>query len=122
MPKKLSDLHDHRLINFRFTTSNRLFPLTLSEKGQDVSVEMPTSFVANNLEVVMDAIREGLGIGRVFEPVVAQQADKENFVPVLEKYWKSFPPMYLYYLQHNQKPARVRALIDFLLEKAELGL
>ena len=120
IPKRIAELPQHKLINFRFTTSNRLMPLTLNNKGQDITVEMPSGLIANNLEVVMDAVRQGLGIGRVFEPIIAQQPDMSNFIPVLEQHWKYFPPLYLYYLQHNQKPARVRALIDFILEKAGL--
>lgn len=67
--------------------------------------------------MIADTVRQGMGIGRLFEPVAAQLYDKENFIPVLERYWQTYPPVYLYYLQNSQKARRVRVLIDFLLEK-----
>ncbi|EOO9056073.1 hypothetical protein HAZ92_RS22940 [Escherichia coli] len=41
-----------------------------------------------------DGIRNGLGIGRLFEPVWQLQPDRERFIPVMESYWKTYPPVY----------------------------
>ncbi len=62
-----------------------------------------------------DGIRNGLGIGRLFEPVWQLQPDRERFIPVMESYWKTCPPVYLYYPQNAGKTKRVKALIDFLI-------
>lgn len=117
VPQNPVDLKQHQLIGYRFTTANTLSPLLLQEDGKEISVEMPVSFVANDIEVNMDAIRQGIGIGRIFLINLKQQPDQENFIPVLKPYWRTFPPVYLYYLQNSQKSKRVRTLIDFLLEK-----
>lgn len=121
VPQTLTELQQHTLIGFRFMTANRLFPLTLIDHEQEVNIDMPTGLIANSLEVVLDAIRQGLGIGRVFEPILALEADANDFIPVLEPHWKSYPPLSLYYLQHSQKAKRVRALIEFLIEKMEIS-
>ena len=121
-PKKISDLPNHRLVAFRFMTSNRIFPLALQESGQQISVEMPSPLIVNNMEVVMDAVRNGVAIGRIFEPLCKIQPDSDRFHPVLEKHWQSFPPMYLYFLQHSQKAKRIRVLIEFLQEKMKSNL
>ena len=118
-PKKPTDLQQHKLIGWRFTTSNRLSPLTVQDKGQEIQVEMPMPLIVNNIDTANDAVRQGVGIGRVFLPVLEKQADKADFIPVMEKYWISYPPVYLYYLQNSQKAGRVRALIEFLIEKTE---
>lgn len=59
--------------------------------------------------------RKGLGIGRLFEPVWQLQPDRERFIPVMESYWKTYPPVYLYYPKNAGKTKRVKALIDFLI-------
>ncbi|HBO38308.1 MAG TPA: LysR family transcriptional regulator [Pasteurellaceae bacterium] len=117
LPQKPEDLKVHKLVGYRFITANRILPLILSDNGEDITVEMPSQVTANDIDVMTDAIRQGLGIGRIFEPILQLQHDINEFVPVLKKYWKIYPPVYLYYLQHSQKAKRIRVLIDFLLEK-----
>jgi len=58
-----------------------------------------------------------LGIGRLFEPVYQLQADKDRFIPVMEPYWKTYPPVFLYYPKSAGKTKRVQSLIEFLILK-----
>ena len=91
---------------------------TLDADGEPLGVAMPTPLICNDIDVTADAIRAGLGIGRLFVPICAQQPDRERFQPVLCDYWKTYPGVYLYHLPHTQKARRVQALIAFLTEKA----
>lgn len=117
VPQRPRDLHRHVLIGYRFITANRVLPLILQEDGQDLTVEMPFQLMSNDIEVMADGIRDGLGIGRIFEPIRALQPDRDSFLPVLERWWKTYPGVYLYHLQHAQKQRRVQALIDFLVAR-----
>ena len=117
-PQSPDDLARHRLIGYRYITANRLLPLTLDADGEPLGVAMPTPLICNDIDVTADAIRAGLGIGRLFTPICAQQPDRERFRPVLRDYWKTYPGVYLYHLPHAQKARRVQALIAFLVEKA----
>lgn len=47
------------------------------------------------------------------------QPDREQFVPVMESFWKTYPPVYLYYPKNAGKTKRVKALIDFLISATE---
>lgn len=76
---------------------------------------MPGQLISNDIDVMADGIRNGLGIGRLFEPVWQLQPDRERFIPVMESYWKTYPPVYLYYPKNAGKTKRVKALIDFLI-------
>ena len=114
-PQTPADLLHHRLVAYRFVTANHLYPLTLHEDGQDISVTMPSPLICNDIEVMNDAVRDGLAIARVFEPIRDRQADRDAFIPVLEPYWRRYPPVYLYYRRHAQKARRVQVLIDYLL-------
>jgi len=118
-PEYPADLHQHQLIGYRFITNNRILPLMLEDKGDPLTVEMPGQLISNDIDVMADGIRCGLGIGRMFEPVYELQPDKENFIPVMRPYWKTYPPVYLYYLKSTGKAKRVQALIDFLIMKTK---
>lgn len=118
-PEYPADLHQHQLIGYRFITNNRILPLMLEDKGDPLTVEMPGQLISNDIDVMADGIRSGLGIGRMFEPVYELQPDKENFIPVMRPYWKTYPPVYLYYLKSTGKAKRVQALIDFLIMKTK---
>ena len=117
-PQTPDDLARPRLIGYRYITANRLLPLTLDADDEPLGVAMPTPLICNDIDVTADAIRAGLGIGRLFAPICAQQPDRERFQPVLRDYWKTYPGVYLYHLPHAQKARRVQALISFLTEKA----
>ncbi len=115
-PASPPDLHQHRLIGYRFITNNRILPLILNDKGEQLTVDMPGQLISNDIDVMADGIRNGLGIGRLFEPIYQLQPDKEKFIPVMEPYWKTYPPVYLYYPKNAGKSKRVKALIDFLIK------
>lgn len=114
LPNDPSELGRHHLIGYRFTTSNRMLPLILERDGQELTVDMPTSIVTNDIEVTTDGIRKGLGIGRLFEPVHNQLVDRDKFIPVLKKCWRTYPAVYLYFPKNSQRAKRIRTVIDFL--------
>jgi DNA-binding transcriptional LysR family regulator len=116
IPERPEDLPRHQLIGYRFVTANRMLPLTLNNKGEELTVDMPTSIVTNDIDVMADAIRQGLGIGRVFEPILHQFPDRARFIPVLEPFWQPYPAVYLYFPRNSQKAKRIRATIDFLTD------
>lgn len=121
IPHTPKDLPKHRLIGYRFITANRLLPLELMIGGQTTPIEMPMSLIVNDeVDLMVDATRQGLGIGRIFESTLALQADRADFVPILEDHWIEYPPVYLYFLQNSQKIGRIKVWIDFLLEKAKI--
>jgi len=114
IPRGPEDLSRHRLIGYRFITANRLLPLILNKGGEELTIDMPTSITTNDIDVIADSVRQGLGIGRLFEPVHRLLPDRTAFLPVLEPFWRAYPALYLYFPQNSQRAKRIRALIDFL--------
>lgn len=117
-PTSLTELQQHRLIQYRFINSNQLAPLHLIENNQQVLVQMPLALICNDTDVMVDAARKGLGIGRIVEPVVVNSFADQSLFPVLEQHWPTYPGLYLYFHQNAQKAKRVRVFIDFLITKA----
>ncbi len=116
-PKTPQDLNEHQLIGYRFISSNRVEPLVLNINGLETALNIDTQLLCNDPEIIADATRQDLGIGRIFEPNMQTFADKEEFVPILQAHWREYPPLYLYYLQQAQKVRKVQTVIEFLLEK-----
>ncbi|WP_199459085.1 LysR family transcriptional regulator [Vibrio owensii] len=120
LPKTPDDLKQHKLIQYRFISSNQVAPLNLNNQGETTTVNMPTALIVNDTDVMIDAAHNGLGIGRIVTPMVEEGFKKGEIVPVLEEYWQPYSGLYVYFHKNTQKAKRVRVLIDFLLEKAEL--
>lgn len=117
LPESFDDLQKHKFVRYRFIASNQLAPLILKKKGQSVTIETPKALIVNDTDAMVDAASKGLGIGQMIEPVVNEKLKSGELKPVLEKHWQSLPGLYIYFVQNSQKAKRVRALIDFLVEK-----
>lgn len=119
-PKSLKDLELHKLIQYRFGSSNRLSPTLLEQNRSTVTVDMPNAMIVNDTEIIIDGAVEGIGIGRFLTPLVESYFEQGTLVPVLQSHWHEYPGLYLYFSQNSQKARRVRVLIDFLIENAKL--
>lgn len=117
IPENIESLKNHKLIQYRFMTSNKLAPLALWQKGESISVSMPNALVVNDTDLMIDAAKRGVGIGRIVAPMVDKYFVSKELVPVLMPHWYPYSGLYLYFQQHSQKAQRVRAFIDFLIEK-----
>ena len=117
VPKTPDALKNHQLIGYRFISANRIEPLVLNIDGVETALELPMPLICNDSEVMLDGLRQGLGIARAFTSNMAQLADGETFIPILKSHWRQYPPLYLYYLQNSQKNRKVQVVIEFLLEK-----
>ena len=120
MPKQLKDLHDHKLVQYRFIGSHQLAPLEMMQGTQKVRIDMPGAIIINDTDMMIDATLSGLGIGRVLEPIVKPYFEDGSLIPIMKEKWVDFPGLYAYFPQHSQKARRVRVLIDFLKEKSIL--
>ena len=121
IPQSLNDLENHKLIQYRFGTSNRLAPTLLEQNGETVTVEMPRAMVVNDTDIIIDGALAGIGVGRFLTPLVDKYFKQGTLVPFLEPHWHEYPGLYLYFSQNSQKARRVRVLVDFLIENAKLN-
>ena len=116
-PSRPEQLKHHKLVQYRFITSNKLVPVLLDNQGETIEVSMPNAIIVNDTELMLDATLKGLGIGRMVQPVVKDLLNNGQLIPILEPYWYPYSAVYVYFHKHTQKAKRVRVLIDFLVEK-----
>ena len=115
LPETPDDLKQHKLIQYRFISSNQVAPLNLNNQGETITVNMPTALIVNDTDVMIDAAHNGLGIGRIVTPMVEEGFKKGEIVPVLEEYWQPYSGLYVYFHKNTQKAKRVRVLILSLI-------
>lgn len=118
-PATPEDLQQHKLVQYRYIASNQLAPLTIQNKGQTLTVDMPLALVVNDTDAMVDAAEKGLGIGRIVEPMVKEQLADGRLIPILKDYWAPYPGLYIYFIQNSQKARRIRVLVDFLVAKGK---
>ncbi|WP_394151437.1 LysR family transcriptional regulator [Vibrio maritimus] len=119
LPSKPDDLKAHKMIQYRFISSNQIAPLILNNGGENLVVEMPTAMVVNDTTLMVNAARKGLGIGRLIEPMIQEDLAQGELISVLPEYWFPYSGLYVYFHRNTQKAKRVRVLIDFLTEKTQ---
>jgi len=112
-PEAPADLATHRCLNLRFTDGS-LYPWEFLEDGQSFEILQHSAMVSNDADLMLAAARAGLGITCALEPVVREDFEAGRLVPVLERWWSTFPGFYLYHLSRVHMPRKLRVFIDFL--------
>lgn len=121
-PSNPKDLMKHNCLGYRQTTSGSIFQWEFTEpgtKGQDFTVQPQGTFITNDDEGMVRAAMQGVGLAQHMAIAVQAQLDEGSLIRVLQRWSKPFPGFYIYVPSREQMPAKVRALVDFLVEKRE---
>ena len=118
-PKTISELQGHKLIYYRFISAKNVLPFTVMDGDEEVSVALSPALIVNDTDLIIDSAKQGLGIGRLLEPMISQELADGSLVPILERHWHKTSGLYLYFHQNTQKAQRVRVFIDFVIEQTQ---
>lgn len=113
-PDRPQDLLQHHCIRYRWATANRLADWRFSVAGQEITVDPPSRLVFDSFEHVVEAARDGHGIGWSLRAVVEDHLASGALETVLAPYTPDHPPFFLYYPEQNRRLELLRVLIDFL--------
>ncbi len=115
-PQRPSDLPAHNCLDFSFRRSEPGWPFR--EDGQDFILPVSGNVVANNGETLVQLALRGLGITRVGNFHIAEELAAGRLVPLLEPFNpQDREAIHAVFVGGPAMPARVRALVDFLVEK-----
>ncbi|QVN22697.1 LysR family transcriptional regulator [Burkholderia pyrrocinia] len=118
-PVSIAELERHACIRFRFSESGRLHKWLLRDGRRDVDLDPDGVFVTNDADAVIDAALAGVGIAFAFmRERIEQDLRDGTLVEVLPGVCRTLPPMWLYYVNRKHVPAKLRAFIDVLRERA----
>ena len=113
-PAHPSELHEHACIRFRFPDSGALYRWEFGRAGQQIEIDINGPLTANDVDLMVDAAKQGLGLAQVLEEDVRHELDEGRLLRVLEDWCPTFPGFYLYYPSRAQMPLKLRVFIDFL--------
>lgn len=116
-PSKPEDLREHRCINVRL--AGGIYLWDYSHEGRDFNIEVHGPVITNDGDIVLGAIREGVGIGCAFEVQVREDILAGRLIPLLKPWWPTFPGFYLYYSSRMYVPRKLRVFIDFMRERLD---
>ena len=121
-PETPDDLLQHNCLAFRFTSSGVIDRWSFTSPDADkrtLVFEPNGNGVFNDDESMLHAALHGVGVIKHLDLCVQQHLDDGSLVRVLKDWCRPFPGFFLYVPSRAQMPAKIRALIDFLVEQRD---
>lgn len=122
LPETPADLMRHNCLAYRFTSSSTIDRWSFTSpdaEGRTVLFEPKGNAVFNDDENMLNAAVQGVGLIKYLDLCVRRHLADGRLVRVLAPWCRPFPGFYLYVPSRSQMPARIRALMDFLIEQRE---
>src|SRR6266567_1296941 len=116
IPRRIEDLRRHECVLFPTLAPKGVW--TLRRDRRKYSVQVAGMFETDEMDVVRAAVAAGLGIGILPVYMAGDALQQGQLVPLLRQF-QVVPEsaIYLVYLPNRTLSSRVRALIDFLVER-----
>jgi len=115
-PKTLNDLTDHHCLVYSLLRDFEHWYLADSH-GETIKTKIHPYLKASTGEFLRDAAVDGLGIILVPSFLVYKEIDRGELVPLLNEYKRPQIDAYAIYPQTRHLSQRVRAFVDFLVER-----
>lgn len=118
-PSTPAELSQHNCLRFR-RVGGGIHPwefASLDAGGHTFMVEPEGSFITNDDDGMIRAALQGVGLMQHIDIAVQEHLKSGALVRVLQPWCKPFAGFYIYAPTRAQMPTKVRALIDFLVEK-----
>lgn len=115
VPKVPHDLVSHNCLTYSYSSQETEWPFF--HDGVEETVRVSGNFRANNGNVLVNAATEGLGIIRQPHYLVVEALKRKQLVHLLPDWDAGGHAINAVYASRKFLPAKVRALIDFLVER-----
>ncbi len=119
-PKTPEDLVTHNCLAYRFSSSGAIDKWKFqheSDRARALEFEPIGNAIFNDDENMIKAALNGVGLMKHLDLCIQQHLNEGRLINVLEDWCQSFPGFYLYVSSRENMPAKIRALIDFLVEQ-----
>jgi len=120
VPNVPEDLVRHNCINYRFSGTGAIHDWDFTEPGRNgrhFTQAVTGSLTTNDDQSMTRATLQGLGLMQIVDIAVWDQLSEGSLVQVLRDWTYQHAAFYLYSPSREHMPSKVRALIDFLVEK-----
>jgi len=113
-PATPSELSERNCILFSYSGDANEWTLNKGDRSESVLVS--GSYRVNNSEAILEALCEGVGIGRLPTFVAGPDLNAGNLVQILDSYHIPDHVFYAVFPERQYLPAKVRAFLDFAVE------
>ncbi len=113
-PKTPRDLTAHRCLRYRMGSSGPVYRWEFEKRGKPVTVSVTGPLTANDVELMIRAALDGVGLAYTLEEYVAAYVARGQLVRVLEDWCPPFDGYFLYYPSRRHQPPALQALVDAL--------
>jgi DNA-binding transcriptional LysR family regulator len=117
-PETPDDLRDHCCIRFRLW-NQQFFAWQFEKNGQKLEVEVGGQLIVNDVDLMLKAALDGVGIGYTAEAYIRKHLATGALVPMLTDWSPNYDSWYLYYASRQYVSAPLRAFIQFLREHVQ---
>ncbi|WP_447826573.1 LysR substrate-binding domain-containing protein [Aeromonas hydrophila] len=120
IPTTIDDLIEHNCMSYRNVSSGAIYHWEFTSQDENhnlVTVEPKGTLITNDDECMIHAALQGIGLIQHLDISLRRHLDKGSLIRVLASWSQPFPGFYLYVPTRENMTSRVRALLDFLIEK-----
>ncbi len=116
MPKTPQDLQDHTCIRFR-RGNRQLLAWEFEKHKKKIEVVVGGQLIISDVDLMVKAMRDGVGIGYMAEAYMKNDIDQGRLVPLLTDWSTTYDSWYLYYANRQHLSAPLKAFILFLRDQ-----
>ena len=113
-PMTPRDLTAHRCLRYRMGADGPVYRWEFEKRGQPVTVSVSGPLTVNDVEFMIRAALDGVGLAFTLEGFVAEHIARGRLVRVLEDWCPPFEGYFLYYPSRRHQPRALQALVDAL--------
>jgi DNA-binding transcriptional LysR family regulator len=113
-PETPHELTNHKCINLRLPTLGGLYAWEFGKDGHELKVRVEGQLILNDVPMIVEAAREGFGIGFLPEDHVLPLIDDGQLVRLLDDWCAPFPGYHLYHPSRRQPSSAFTLLVDAL--------
>jgi DNA-binding transcriptional LysR family regulator len=113
-PSLPKDLHAHDCIQFRSLFDGSIQPWHFTQGDQHAEIAVQGSLVVDDLDLLLGATLEGVGVGYIPEPIVARYLAQGRLVVLLEGWNRTRPGIFLYHPSRRQTPMPLQVFLRFV--------
>lgn len=119
-PTHPKDILNHACIRHRFA-SGVMHSWEFERDGEVVKITPTARVIANSIDLEIAAALQGLGLIATFAGFLEQELRSGALEPVLQDWQQPFSGPFLYYPSRRHMPAPLRAFVDFIKRRPDLG-
>jgi DNA-binding transcriptional LysR family regulator len=111
-PRNVAELDGHRLIGYTANPEMNRWPLR--NWGSEAAYQVRAYTSSDNVALILALAREGVGVGRLMDPLCAPLIRRGELVPLLQDEIDSqCVPIHALMLQERHRLPKIRACIDY---------